>query len=131
MEVIQNEEQKEEQVEDSPTTITQSSTKQISRKFTFAISLLLILAMCIFWLISSFNTQNLLRQQADDLGQSLARQTAAQLTELMLANDLISLNVVLGNLTRDSSIAEVSVLNVDNEITVSYTHLKLPTILLV
>ena len=102
MEVIQNEEQKEEQVEDSPTTITQSSTKQISRKFTFAISLLLILAMCIFWLISSFNTQNLLRQQADDLGQSLARQTAAQLTELMLANDLISLNVVLGNLTRDS-----------------------------
>ena len=61
MEVIQNEEQKEEQVEDSPTTITQSSTKQISRKFTFAISLLLILAMCIFWLISSFNTQNLLR----------------------------------------------------------------------
>ena len=131
MEVIQNEEQKEEQVEDSPTTITQSSTKQISRKFTFAISLLLILAMCIFWLISSFNTQNLLRQQADDLGQSLARQTAAQLTELMLANDLISFNVVLGNLTRDSSIAEVSVLNVDNEITVSYTHLTLPTILLV
>ena len=116
MEVIQNKEQKEEQVEDSSTTITQSSTKQISRKFTFAISLLLILAMCIFWLISSFNTQNLLRQQADDLGQSLARQTAAQLTELMLANDLISLNVVLGNLTRDSSIAEVSVLNVDNEI---------------
>ena len=83
MEVIQNEEQEEKQVEDLTTTTTQSSIKQISRKFTFAICLLLILAMCIFWLISSFNTQNLLRQQADGLGQSLARQTAAQLTELM------------------------------------------------
>ena len=119
MEAIQNEEQEEKQVEDLHTTTTQSSTKQISRKFTFAICLLLILAMCIFWLISSFNTQNLLRQQADGLGQSLARQTAAQLTELMLANDLISMNVVLGNLARDSSIAEVSVVNVDNEIMAS------------
>jgi len=119
VEAIQNEEQEEKQVEDLHTTTTQSSTKQISRKFTFAICLLLILAMCIFWLISSFNTQNLLRQQADGLGQSLAHQTAAQLTELMLANDLISMNVVLGNLTRDSSIAEVSVVNVDNEIMAS------------
>ena len=119
MEAIQNEEQEEKQVEDLTTTTTQSSIKQISRKFTFAICLLLILAMCIFWLISSFNTQNLLRQQADGLGQSLARQTAAQLTELMLANDLISMNVVLGNLARDSSIAEVSVVNVDNEIMAS------------
>ena len=87
MEAIQNEEQEEKQVEDLTTTTTQSSIKQISRKFTFAICLLLILAMCIFWLISSFNTQNLLRQQADGLGQSLAHQTAAQLTELILAND--------------------------------------------
>ena len=37
----------------------------------------------------------------------------------MLANDLISMNVVLGNLARDSSIAEVSVVNVDNEIMAS------------
>ncbi|NKB34782.1 MAG: hypothetical protein GKR91_16935 [Pseudomonadales bacterium] len=121
VQAIQNEEQEEAPVEDIPATPTQSSKRQISRKFTFAISLLLILAMCIFWLISSYNTQNLLRQQADGLGQSLARQTAAQLTELMLANDLISMNVVLGNLVRDSSIAEVSVVNVDNEIVASAT----------
>lgn len=72
--------------------------------------------MCVFWLISNYNTQNLLRQQADLLGQTLAQQTATLLTELVLANDLISMNVVLGNLTRNSSIAEVAVLNVSNEI---------------
>lgn len=72
--------------------------------------------MCVFWLISNYNTQNLLRQQADSLGQTLAQQTATQLTELMLTNDLISMNVVLGGLTRDSSIAEVAVLNIDNDV---------------
>jgi len=89
---------------------------QISRKFTVSVCLLIVLAMCIFWLISNYNTQNLLRQQADHLGKTLAQQTALQLTELVLANDLISMNVVLGNLTRDSSIAEVTVLNISNEI---------------
>lgn len=90
-----------------------------SRKFSFAVSLLLLLSMCVFWLISAYNTQNLLRQQADSLGQTLARQTAVQLTELVLTNDLISMNVVLGGITRDSSIAEVAVLNINNEVIVA------------
>lgn len=89
---------------------------QASRNFTISVCLLLLLSMCVFWLISSYHTQNLLRQQADDLGQTLANQTAVQLTELVLANDLISMNVVLGNITRGSSIIEVAVLNIDNEI---------------
>jgi len=117
----QNEEQEGYSEEASPAPVKKASSKQISRKFSVAICLLLVLSMCVFWLISSYNTQNLLRQQADGLGQSLARQTAAQLTELMLANDLISMNVVLGNLIQDSSIAEVSVVNVDNEIIASAT----------
>lgn len=81
--------------------------------------LLVLLSMCIFWLVTNYNTQNLLRQQADQLGQTLAQQTAIQLTELMLANDLISMNVVLGNLTRGSGIAEVRVLNIANEVIAS------------
>lgn len=78
--------------------------------------LLVLLSMCVFWLISNYNTQNLLRQQADRLGMTLARQTAQQVTELVLANDLISMNVVLTNLARDSSIAEVTVLNISNDV---------------
>ena len=72
-----------------------------------------------------------MRQQADGLGQSLARQTASQLTELMLANDLISMNVILANLVRDSSIAEVSVVNLNNEILASATGTNSETQLLI
>jgi len=72
--------------------------------------------MCVFWLISNYNTQNILRQQADNLGEMLAQQTATQLTELVLANDMISMNVILGNLARNSSIAEIAVVNINNEI---------------
>ena len=72
--------------------------------------------MCVFWLISNYNTQNLLKQQADRHGQILAQQVALQLTELVLTNDLISMNVVLNSLTRGSSIIEVAVINVNNEV---------------
>ena len=92
------------------------SSSRTSRKFTIAVCLLLLLSMCVFWLISAYNTQNLLRQQADSLGQTLAQQTAIQLTELVLANDPISMNVVLSGITRDSTIAEIAVLNIDGEI---------------
>ncbi len=90
--------------------------KQISRKFSVAVCLVVTLTMCVFWLITSYNTRNLLQQQANELGQALAQQTATLLTELVLANDLISMNVVLVNLTRDSSIAEIAVLNIGNNV---------------
>ena len=48
--------------------------------------------MCVFWLISSYSNRSLLQQQADGLGRALAEQTAMHLTELVLANDLISVN---------------------------------------
>lgn len=72
--------------------------------------------MCVFWLISNFNTQNILQQQANSLGQSLAQQTALQVTELVLANDMISMNVVLNQLTQNSSIIDAAILNIDNGI---------------
>ena len=92
------------------------SNTQISRKFATAVCLLLLLSMCVFWLISNHNTQNILRQQADNLGKLLAQQTATQLTELVLANDMISMNVILGNLARNSSIGKIAIVNIDNEI---------------
>ena len=88
--------------------------------------MLVLLAMCVFWLITNYNTQNLLRQQADRLGQTLAQQTAIQLTELVLANDLISMNVVLNSLTRNSTIAEVRVLSISNEVIAASTGTPAP-----
>jgi uncharacterized membrane protein affecting hemolysin expression len=99
----------------------------ISRRFTVAVGCLVILTMCIFWLISSYYTQSILRQQADTLGQTIARQTASLVTELVLANDLISMNVVLGQLTTGSVIAEAAVLNIDGEIiSISSTEVSRP-----
>ena len=103
----------------SPEATSSASAKkntQISRKFATAVCLLLLLAMSVFWLISNYNTQNILRQQADNLGNILAQQTATQLTELVLANDMISMNVILGNLARNSSIGEIAVVNIDDEV---------------
>jgi uncharacterized membrane protein affecting hemolysin expression/class 3 adenylate cyclase len=97
------------------------SPRKISRQFVLAVCLLLLLSMCVFWLISSYNTQNLLRQQADQLGQTLAQQTSIQLTELVLSNDLISMNVVLSSLTANSTIADISVLNVDRNVIATAT----------
>jgi uncharacterized membrane protein affecting hemolysin expression len=97
----------------------------VSRRFTVAIASLVILNMCIFWLISNFNTQNILRQQADTMGQSLAQQTATLVTEQVLTNDLISMNVVLNQLTRGSVIAEAAVLNTDGEV-ISISNANIP-----
>jgi uncharacterized membrane protein affecting hemolysin expression len=89
---------------------------KVSSKFSFTVSILLILALCCYWLINTYTTQSLMREHADGMGNTLARQTANQMTELMLANDLISMNVVLSALTQDSSIVRVDVLNVSNEV---------------
>ena len=107
------------------------ANSSVSRRFTVAIASLVILTMCIFWLISNYNTQNIMRHQADTLGQTLAQQTATLVTELVLANDLISMNVVLGQLTRDSVIAEAAVLNIDGDvISISSSNIAPPRSLL-
>ena len=106
---------------DQPPTAAIKST-QISRKFSIAVGLLILLSMCIFWLIGNYNTQNILRQQADSFGNTLAMQLATQLTELVLAYDLISMNVVLESLSQDPSIAEIAVLNINNDVIASASN---------
>lgn len=102
-----------------------------SRYLVWMVGLLLVLAMCSFWLISHFNTRNLMIQQADSLGSLLAEQTAAQLTELVLINDLVSMNVVLNGLTETPGIAAVRVLNVDREVVASSRGSRQPPRLLI
>ena len=99
--------------------------EKVGSRFTLSVCLLLTLAMCAFWLISNYNTQNLLRQQADQLGQTVAAQTALQMTEFVLANDRISMNVVLDELIRGTSFAELAVINTDNEV-IAFASQTLP-----
>ncbi len=49
---------------DNSAEIVGKPIKPIARKFAISVGLLLLLAMCVFWLINSYNTQRVLRQQA-------------------------------------------------------------------
>ncbi|MEY3668567.1 MAG: hypothetical protein RL572_2107 [Pseudomonadota bacterium] len=96
-----------------------ASQMRLGHKLAIATSILLLLAMCVFWLVTNQTTENILRQQADSLGDTLARQTAILVTELVLANDMISMNVLLNQLTREAAIAEVAVLSIDDQVIAS------------
>lgn len=93
-----------------------ASRLKIGSKLAISSSILVILSMCVFWLVTNQTTENILRQQADGLGNTLARQTAILATELVLANDLISMNVLLNQLTRETAIAQVAILSIDDQV---------------
>jgi membrane protein len=57
-----------------------------------------------------------MHEQADALGQSLTTQTATSATELLVANDILSLNVLLGNLVKNPLVAHAAIYSVDNRI---------------
>lgn len=89
---------------------------KVGQKLAIGSCALLILSMCVFWLVTNQTIENILRQQADSLGNALARQTAILATELVLANDLISMNVLLSQLTRDTAISQAAILSIDDQV---------------
>jgi class 3 adenylate cyclase/uncharacterized membrane protein affecting hemolysin expression len=85
----------------------------IKHKLALSFSLLLTLVLVAFWLVLKLQLQQTLSQQADSLGNILAKQTADSVTELVLANDLLGLNVVLNQLALEDGVASVTITNVD------------------
>ena len=80
-------------------------------------SLLLVsLALIICAWVMGMQFRNAMQQQADAIGQSLITQTAASATELLVANDILSLNVLLKNLDKNPLVAHAAVFSVDNRI---------------
>jgi uncharacterized membrane protein affecting hemolysin expression len=56
------------------------------------------------------------QQQANVVGQTLSTQTAAAATSLLVANDVLSLNVLLGNLVKNPLVAHAAVYSTENRI---------------
>ena len=56
------------------------------------------------------------QQQANVVGQTLITQTAAAATSLLVANDVLRLNVLLGNLEKNPLVAHAAVYSTDNRI---------------
>ncbi|WP_447753863.1 AhpA/YtjB family protein [Pseudomonas nicosulfuronedens] len=78
--------------------------------------LLVAAALVIYACVMGLQFKQAMQQQADALGQSLTTQTAQSATELLVSNDLLSLNVLLNNLTKNPLVAHAAIYSVDNRI---------------
>lgn len=78
--------------------------------------LLVVLALVIYAWVMGMQLRQAMQQQADALGQSLTAQTAASATELLVSNDILSLNVLLSNLAQNPLVAHAAIYSVDNRI---------------
>ena len=78
--------------------------------------LLVALALVIYAWVMGMQFKQAMQQQADALGQSLIVQTAASATELLVSNDILSLNVLLNNLVKNPLVSHAAIYSVDNRI---------------
>ena len=78
--------------------------------------LLVALALVIYAWVMGMQFKQAMQQQADALGQSLIVQTAASATELLVSNDILSLNILLNNLEKNPLVAHAAIYSVDNRI---------------
>ena len=77
---------------------------------------LVAVALVIYACVMGLQFKQAMHDQADALGQSLTTQTATSATELLVSNDILSLNVLLGNLVKNPLVAHAAIYSVDNRI---------------
>ena len=87
-------------------------------RFRLALPFCLILLIVItsFWLLMQQSQQQSAQYHANTLGSMLTNQTAGNVTELLLADDTLSLNVILTQLVRSDSVASARILDIDERI---------------
>ncbi|MEB0122823.1 AhpA/YtjB family protein [Pseudomonas sp. CCI1.2] len=78
--------------------------------------ILVALALLIYACVMGLQFKQAMHEQADALGQALTTQTATSATELLVSNDILSLNVLLGNLVKNPLVAHAAIYSVDNRI---------------
>jgi uncharacterized membrane protein affecting hemolysin expression len=78
--------------------------------------ILVAVALLIYAGVMGLQFKQAMHEQADALGQALTTQTATSATELLVSNDILSLNVLLGNLVKNPLVAHAAIYSVDNRI---------------
>jgi uncharacterized membrane protein affecting hemolysin expression len=78
--------------------------------------LLVALALVIYAWVIGMQFKHAMQQQAQALGTSLIIQTATSATEMLVSNDILSLNVLMGNLVKNPLVAHAAIYSVDNRI---------------
>jgi uncharacterized membrane protein affecting hemolysin expression len=78
--------------------------------------LLVALALLIYAWVMGMQFKQAMHQQADAVGQSLTIQTATSATDLLVANDVLSLNVLLSNLVKNPLVAHAAIYSIDGRV---------------
>jgi len=99
----------------------------IAYKVSLAFVIMSILTLGVMWSIVSLNLKGLVLDLSDTVGQSLASQTANASAELILAEDLLSLNVVITEVSKASMINGAAIINTERTLLahaggVDFTH---------
>ncbi len=76
----------------------------IAYKLAFVLTMLITASMVILGLIIVSNQSQLLRQQVEDFGRAMVDQLAESSKELVLSDDILSLMVVVNNLSKSDNI---------------------------
>jgi len=77
---------------------------------------LVAVALLIYAGVMGLQFKQAMHDQADALGQSLTTQTAVSATELLVSNDILSLNVLLNNLVKNPLVAHAAIYSGDNRV---------------
>lgn len=91
----------------------------IKQKFALSFSLLLFLLISVFGFTTQFLFQQAVEEQANNFAETLAKQTADSVTELVLANDLLGLKIVLGQLLEEPGLLGATITDVDRQVLAS------------
>ena len=88
----------------------------VKTRLALAFGFVLVLVILTLWLILQGKLNQTARLQSEEFGALLAEQSAENITELVLTNDLLSLNVVLSQLASAPSVTYAAVYNVDQQL---------------
>lgn len=81
--------------------------------------LLVAVGMAIYASVMGLQFKQAMQQQADAVGHSLLEQTATSATELLVADDVLSLNVLLNNLVKNPLVAHAAIFSADQKRTLA------------
>ncbi|RRJ82333.1 hypothetical protein [Aestuariirhabdus litorea] len=91
--------------------------KTLARQHTGPLLMLFYAAsLALFCLIAYQQIRFTSETQAYVFGDTLASQTASQATELLVSNDILSLNVMLNQLSENPYIAAINIYSIDNQL---------------
>ena len=76
----------------------------VAQKIALIFVLLTSITLSVLWVSTYFNLSSLLKSQTDSLGNAITTQSAHSAAELLLADDLLSLNVIAAKLAADENV---------------------------